>query len=81
MFAWNLLLGAEDELLECLLEVVVEGDVDHRVDHSVGVSEHVEPELVLLKHPGQLTIHYNIVHICKEYCIWSMTRGGIYCEK
>ena len=48
MLAGNLLIAAEDDLLEGLLEVVVEGDVDHGVDHGVAVREHVEPEPVLL---------------------------------
>ena len=54
MFAGNLLVAAEDDFLESLLEVVIEGDVDHRVDHGVAVSEHVEPEPVLLDQAGQL---------------------------
>ena len=55
MFAGNLLIAAEDDLLEGLLEVVVEGDVDHWVDHGVAVREHVEPEPVLLHQAWQLT--------------------------
>ena len=55
MFAGNLLVAAEDDLLEGLLEVVVEGDVDHGVDHGVAVREHVEPEPVLLHQARQLT--------------------------
>ena len=55
MFAGNLLVAAEDDLLEGLLEVVVEGDVDHGVDHGVAVREHVEPEPVLLHQAWQLT--------------------------
>ena len=56
MFAGNLLVAAEDDLLEGLLEVVVEGDVDHGVDHGVAVGEHVEPEPVLLHKAGKLKV-------------------------
>ena len=55
MFAGNLLVAAEDDFLEGLLEVVIEGDVDHGVDHGVAVGEHVEPEPVLLHQARQLT--------------------------
>ena len=42
-------IAAAEKLLKRLLEVVIEGDVDDGVDHSVGVGEHVDPELIPLQ--------------------------------
>ena len=73
MFAGNLLVAAEDDFLESLLEVVIEGDVDHRVDHGVAVGEHVEPEPVLLDQAGQLNDVRKLFYLELSYYVGEVT--------
>ena len=47
VFVRDNFIAAAQELFKWLFEVLIERDINDGIDHGVGVSEHVDPELVL----------------------------------